>query len=340
MNEPISQTALQKLRRAAKQRSREGDLAYTAALDQQARAAGYANWHDARRAAAAPAPVSVPPAESEVEFELPVDPDLPPHFDDLSNERRSKAELDRWWLRPFAVTLADGSYEVRCLDGGAWDRSTWYGHAKDLQEAREIARSKLERWQQANDTPIFFYIAHEAVLLSLEPNRPSCARPFLDAAGSGEAARKLAAQWDVLRQENPQAAALAVRAARNRTTRIATYDQAETMYERSQSLAVQLAGGNSPEFEDIALLASLYRLRDPGTLTTTFSVPEVASYLFHLGLGDIATVQSRLERVLQLQIDGRTLIESARSQERNEVPVWEVRFCSDSWPVKAVRRRK
>ncbi|RCV86886.1 hypothetical protein [Billgrantia montanilacus] len=33
------------------------------------------------------------------------------------------------------------AYEVRCLDGGAWDRSTWWGDADNLEAALEIAKT-------------------------------------------------------------------------------------------------------------------------------------------------------------------------------------------------------
>ena len=31
-------------------------------------------------------------------------------------------------------------YEVRCLDGGAWDRPTWWGSFATLEQAQECAR--------------------------------------------------------------------------------------------------------------------------------------------------------------------------------------------------------
>ena len=37
------------------------------------------------------------------------------------------------------------SYEVRCLDGGAWDRSTYWGEASSLEEAVELAENGPER---------------------------------------------------------------------------------------------------------------------------------------------------------------------------------------------------
>jgi len=94
-----------------------------------------------------------------------------------------------------------------------------------------------------------------------------------------ETAKGLSEQGESLRSNNPQAAALVVRAARDRASSIATDEQAYTAAERGLALGVQLAGGEIPEFEDFALLTNLYRLRDPGTLTTTFSAAELSLYL-------------------------------------------------------------
>lgn len=66
---------------------------------------------------------------------LPLDPALPHGFYSTSNEERSEAELAQWWERPFACTNLDGTLDVRCLDGGAWDRPTFYGRAGSMEEA-------------------------------------------------------------------------------------------------------------------------------------------------------------------------------------------------------------
>ncbi|MCP2223570.1 hypothetical protein M2226_009267 [Bradyrhizobium elkanii] len=59
---------------------------------------------------------------------IPLDPKLPKAFDATPNEARSKTQLDQWWDRPYGLTRPDGRIEVRCLNGGAWDRSTHARH--------------------------------------------------------------------------------------------------------------------------------------------------------------------------------------------------------------------
>lgn len=75
-----------------------------------------------------------------------VDPVLPKRFDDTPNEDRSPRSM-AWWNVPFIVACCydDATfrkawpggvrYDVRCLDGGAWDRSTWWGSFSTLDEA-------------------------------------------------------------------------------------------------------------------------------------------------------------------------------------------------------------
>lgn len=100
-----------------------------------------------------------------------VNPVLPKLFDDTPNDSRSAAQLKKWWGRPFIRTMtveewdkfyaertdeyaeagrkhwADNRsewmkeypsgtrYETRCLDGGAWDRSTSWGMFPTLELA-------------------------------------------------------------------------------------------------------------------------------------------------------------------------------------------------------------
>lgn len=45
----------------------------------------------------------------------PVDPKLRKDFDNTPNEDRSAKEIATWWDRPYAITMPDGSYDVRCL---------------------------------------------------------------------------------------------------------------------------------------------------------------------------------------------------------------------------------
>jgi len=100
---------------------------------------------------------------------IPFNPTLPPHFDNTPNERRPPLH-QRWWNRPYVstytverwdahyATLAEEPrarwtesgraewmqawplgirYDVRCLDGGAWDRSTAWGQFATLDDALE-----------------------------------------------------------------------------------------------------------------------------------------------------------------------------------------------------------
>jgi hypothetical protein len=106
---------------------------------------------------------------------IPVNPRLPKDFDNTPNEER----LDfPWWFKPFITTYSWGEietstkartdeyaagqianlpedrqkwfeawpngvhYETRCLDGGAWDRSTGWGMFATLQEAVDCAFSR------------------------------------------------------------------------------------------------------------------------------------------------------------------------------------------------------
>lgn len=82
---------------------------------------------------------------------VPVDPCLRQTFEMTPNQDRDQQELDDWWGRPFVVSYRDSSpgfkehwptgqrYDVRCLDGGAWDRSTWRGSYGSLDEAIDAA---------------------------------------------------------------------------------------------------------------------------------------------------------------------------------------------------------
>lgn len=97
-----------------------------------------------------------------------VDPVLPRNFDNTANDSRPKSH-DFWWMRPYVVTYSadqmwpesDGHaqsaiwqearrawlnswpggirHDVRRLDGGAWDRSTFHGAFATLQSAVDEA---------------------------------------------------------------------------------------------------------------------------------------------------------------------------------------------------------
>jgi len=116
---------------------------------------------------------------------VPVNPKLPPRFDDTPNQDRPPSHM-LWWNRPYIQTFtweemrplgqsglcprtpasieadriewfkawpSGTRYDVRCLDGGAWDRPTWWGSFATIDEAIACAsqspewrlRSKLKR---------------------------------------------------------------------------------------------------------------------------------------------------------------------------------------------------
>jgi hypothetical protein len=144
-----TRTLLAKVKRLAKARARDSETPHTQCLDIESVAAGYVSWHELQQACATAAA-----APGKEEFVLVLDPKLPPWFDQRANQLRSKRHLDTWWDKPFAITAPGGQgFEVRCLDGGAWDRSTWYGFAKTLPEATELAKSKLAWWKGARAAP-------------------------------------------------------------------------------------------------------------------------------------------------------------------------------------------
>jgi hypothetical protein len=92
---------------------------------------------------------------------IPVNPRLPDNFDSLANEARP-ARQRAWWDVPFIVTYQDDDpkfvehwkndtrYDVRCLDGGAWDRSTWWGADGTLEGAVAIAK-RGPVWRHAKE---------------------------------------------------------------------------------------------------------------------------------------------------------------------------------------------
>lgn len=49
-----------------------------------------------------------------------------------------QAEQEQGWYQSFPSGVR---YDVRCLDGGAWDRSTWWGSFGTLEEAVACAKS-------------------------------------------------------------------------------------------------------------------------------------------------------------------------------------------------------
>lgn len=69
-----------------------------------------------------------------------VDPILPDDFFGTANDERPDSH--RFWVkRPYIVTVEGADpvfFTVECLDGGAWDRPTYWGSAATLAAAAEI----------------------------------------------------------------------------------------------------------------------------------------------------------------------------------------------------------
>lgn len=110
--------------------------------------------------------------------DFPIDPVLPDNFDCTPNENRSKEELNAWWDRPFAITNENGTYSVRCLHGGAWDRSSWLSDAATIEEAKEVGTRMLTEWQSIRARPMF--AAYEgAIRIIRMPQRPDMEEELL-----------------------------------------------------------------------------------------------------------------------------------------------------------------
>lgn len=152
-----------KIKRAAQAASRQQSSTHSAALEIGAREAGYASWHELHNAAPSASTSSAP--------DLRLDPVLPAEFDNTPNEKRSTKQLAEWWDRPFAISRGDGMYEVRCLDGGAWDRSTWYGQVEGLEAAKRLAEEKLTEWRAMRSRPMALY-EDEMVKVVRPPQHP------------------------------------------------------------------------------------------------------------------------------------------------------------------------
>ncbi|SPA23750.1 conserved hypothetical protein [Cupriavidus taiwanensis] len=163
MKAPTS-SLLATIKREAKRVARSGATSHSQALEAGAVDAGYQSWHQLQQA-------HQDWCERRAHSEsFPVDPVLPENFDQTPNDDRSAAELDEWWDRPYAMTRENGHFEVRCLDGGAWDRSTFYGIASDLDEARKLAGRKLADWQRMRARPTC--LIDEGYALVRMPQRP------------------------------------------------------------------------------------------------------------------------------------------------------------------------
>lgn len=122
--------------------------------------------------------------------QIPLDPKLRKDFDNTRNEARSKAELDAWWDHPYGISLPDGRIEVRCLNGGAWDRSTHLGIASSYAEACAIAEVKQAAWVRYRGRPVYY--TDEKPTLMLMPQRPDRQMErIIEVSGPEEAAAYL-----------------------------------------------------------------------------------------------------------------------------------------------------
>ena len=64
------------------------------------------------------------------------------------------------------------SFDVRYLDGGAWDRLTWYGNACTQKEAAALASEKLMQWRMLSSRPSVLMDDFDRVLVVRMARRP------------------------------------------------------------------------------------------------------------------------------------------------------------------------
>lgn len=179
MKAPTS-SLLATIKRDAKRIARSGATNHSQALEAGAREAGYTGWHHLQQA-------NQDWCARKMRSEsLPIDPVLPENFHHTPNEARSTAELDEWWDRPYAMTRGDGQFEVRCLDGGAWDKSTNYGIATSLDEAKQRAATKLTDWKRMRGRPTL--LIDDGYSLVRMPQRPDRQMEILVKVDCAEAA--------------------------------------------------------------------------------------------------------------------------------------------------------
>ena len=128
---------------------------------------------------------------------IPLDPKLPKTFDATPNDSRSKKQLDAWWDRPYGITLSDGRIEVRCLNGGAWDRSTHLGIADNYDAACALAEAKQAEWLKFRERPTVC-LDVDQVLVIRQAQRPDKAQQELETFPTAQAAN------DYLRASFPE----------------------------------------------------------------------------------------------------------------------------------------
>lgn len=107
---------------------------------------------------------------------IPLNPALPKNFDNTPNDKRPKAQLDAWWDHPYGVTNSDGTISVRCLNGGAWDRSSFLGDADNYENACVLAEAKQAKWVAMRSQPMFMHSFEPPFILFLEAQQPDYER--------------------------------------------------------------------------------------------------------------------------------------------------------------------
>jgi hypothetical protein len=116
---------------------------------------------------------------------IPLDPETAQAFDATPNEARSKTQLDQWWDRPYGLARPDDRIEVRCLNGGARDRSTHLGIADDYDPASALAEAKQAEWLRLREQPRTC-LDEGRVTVVRQPQRPD--EEMLELASFAEAA--------------------------------------------------------------------------------------------------------------------------------------------------------
>ncbi|MBC5767527.1 hypothetical protein [Ramlibacter albus] len=262
MKKPPTATKVASMKRAAKVLARTQSISHSEALERLAREQGYASWHEVTSLRGA----------SPADDEFPIDPPLPKNFDDTPNEDRSKRQIDQWWQRPFLLSNSNGGYTVRALDGGAWDRSTFYGDAPDLESAKQLARAKLAKWRGYLDQPKALF-DDEFRIMFLDPMRPREPLVVVDVVdGTSEAMAAWQAAWDGLSDHERKGR---IARARERARHVPNYDAMDRFVRRD------ILRPSSPEmgYSQQAACLLLWRWRDVESNTASGSLIEIGHYL-------------------------------------------------------------
>ncbi len=209
MSTPMTLTKIAAMKREAKRLAKTSGVTHGQALEHLARQAGFSSWFEANESLK-----HAKIQQGKALLDIPIDPKLRRGFDNTPHEDRSDAEIAKWWMRPFAVTRPDGTFDVRCLCSGAWDRSVFWGLAADLDQVQAIASLKLAEWQSFMNTPIVLIAGADEFQMTIEALRPGFPRPVLATLDSQAAAKAWADDWKTLAATQPQKSAAKIAAAR------------------------------------------------------------------------------------------------------------------------------